>query len=538
MSEESMINAQSSIKEVTVYPDSAVIKRNAAITLEAGQHKILFADLIPDLNQDTLRVSAAGQGEIKIAAAQVKREYLPVESSERIRNLQEKLRKLADEKQQLENELKLRTEEKQFLDSFKAFANTQLPKEIVTKMPTGAEFTDTYQFYSAKLSENFTRTFETQIKLRSLKENIDALQKEYDEISSYSTKETRNIEVCVEALKPGAYEISVSFQVWGANWQPTYDARADFAAGRIELVSFGIVTQTTGEDWNDVEMYLSTAKPATSGQMPEITPWVLRPYIPRPARYSASCKSVGAVAAGPAPAPMAREAADFTLAEEESIRQETYSESEVKGTSVIYKLPMKVSVQSDGAEHKLPLSNQVLPAAFEYSTYPMAVLAAYLRSRSANAPDLQLLAGMVNIFLDGDYVGSSSINNIGPGEEFDLYLGMDENVKVKRDLIEKKANDKLLGSNRQVAYVYKLTIENYKTQKITVKLFEAVPTSEDAKIKVKIGQVSEEPSEKDWRDKKGIWLWNLELEPKAKQEIVLHYSVEYPREVIVEGLDN
>jgi hypothetical protein len=99
-------------------------------------------DLIPDLNQDTLRVSATGESEIEIAAVQAKREYLASESSERARHLQEKLRNLLDEKQQLENELKIRAEEKLFLDSLKTFANTQLPKDIVTKMPANPELSD------------------------------------------------------------------------------------------------------------------------------------------------------------------------------------------------------------------------------------------------------------------------------------------------------------------------------------------------------------------------------------------------------------
>jgi hypothetical protein len=63
-----------------------------------------------------------------------------------------------------------------------------------------------------------------------------------------------------------------------------------------------------------------------------------------------------------------------------------------------------------------------------------------------------------------------------------------------------------------------------------------MPVSQDERIKVKISQVSQEPNQKDWKDRKGIWLWELELEPKAKQEIFYTFTVEHPREILIEGL--
>jgi len=146
----------------------------------------------------------------------------------------------------------------------------------------------------------------------------------------------------------------------------------------------------------------------------------------------------------------------------------------------------------------------------------------------------------MNIFLEGDFVGTSSIDNIGPGEEFDLYLGVDENVKVKRECLEKKVDDVLIAGipspTRRTTFKYKTTIENYKNKKIKVLFFEAMPVSEDERIKVKIANVSLEPKEKDWKDRKGVWKWELELEPKQKQEIFYTFSVEHPRDMQVEGL--
>ena len=217
-----------------------------------------------------------------------------------------------------------------------------------------------------------------------------------------------------------------------------------------------------------------------------------------------------------------------------------YATVEQKGIAVAYKLPRKATVKCDGSDNKLAISSQILKADFEYSSYPRAILSAYLGSRVTNAPELQLLGGRVNIFLDGDFVGISSIDNIGPAEQFDLYLGADENVKVKREQVQKTVDETFIAGipspTRKTTFRYKLTVENYKSKKIRVKLFEAMPVSEDDRIKIKIEKVSQEPAKKDWKDRKGVWLWELSLEPKAKQEIFYTYTVEHPREMQVEGL--
>jgi len=146
----------------------------------------------------------------------------------------------------------------------------------------------------------------------------------------------------------------------------------------------------------------------------------------------------------------------------------------------------------------------------------------------------------LNIFLEGDFVGTSHIDNIAPGEEFDLYLGIDENVKVKRELIEKKIDKTLIAGiptrTKKTTFRYKLTVENYKSKKIKVKLFEAIPVSQDDRIKIKISEISLEPTKEDWEDRKGIWLWELELESQQKQEIFYTFTVEHPRDMLIEGL--
>lgn len=533
------IVVNSRIQEVTIYPDSVLISRVADLKLSnPGEYQIALPDIIPEVDENSLRVSAAGNAGIKIFGAQVKKEFLEEVPSERVKQIKDDLQKLEDERRKIDENKRVLSEEKQFLDSIRLFSNVQIPKDMITKMPAIKDLDDTFKFLDTRLKENYLQIIELELSTRELYKKIDVLRKELAQISGPQRKLKRIIRVDLEALKPANSELTVSYLVRGASWQPIYDARANFDKTNVELVSYAIVRQATGEDWNDVSISLSTAKPSIGGSMPYVNPWFIRPYQPPP-QMAYQEKVSRARAKSELSQYEAYDAVTKDkFAPEEEVNK--YAKAEEKGIAVVYKLPRKASVKSDGSEHKLPVSSQTLSAKFEYSSYPRGVLLAYLGSRVRNSPELQLLAGRTNIFLDGDFVGLSSIDNIGPGEEFDLYLGSDENVKIKREQVEKKVDETLiagiLSPNKQTVFKYKLTVENYKSKKINVKLFEAMPVSEDDRIKVKIERVSLEPKQKDWKDRKGVWLWELELAPKEKKEIFYTYIIEHPRQMQVEGL--
>lgn len=218
----------------------------------------------------------------------------------------------------------------------------------------------------------------------------------------------------------------------------------------------------------------------------------------------------------------------------------SYAQANSTGVSVTYQISRAVTLLSDGTENKFPVQSQTLKADFEYSAYPRSSAFAYLGSRVVNANDIQLLAGPVNLFLGNEFVGKSSIDAISPGQDFDLYLGVDENVKVKREQIEHKVDDTLIGGiqspNRKTIFKYKLSVENFASKPIAFKLFDSIPVSENDKIRTKVYDISVPPTSKDWKDRKGVWLWEFKLSPKEKKEIVYSFTVEHPRDINVGGL--
>jgi len=527
------VEVESEISEICVYTDSALINRVAHLELATGTYKAVFSNIVPEVDENSLRVSAEGTAIIKLFGAQVKKEYLEEVPSERIKQLKEEIQRLEDEITRMQDLKTILMEKKKFLNSITLFSNEQIPQDLVTRIPQVSDLENILKFLDLELKENYSQALDCELEIRSLENKVETLKRELSQISGVQRKLKRSIMVELEVLKEGTTDLKVSYLVRGASWNPIYDARANFETSEVELVSYGVIKQITGEDWLEVDCSLSTAKPRIGGSMPYVVPWFLRPYQPEVMRDK--------VSAVPAPAYQTEAFKKEAGAFEEKVEAEVeYATAEEKGIAVMYTFPSKIVVKSDKSEHKFPISSQILSAVFEYSSYPRVSPFAYLGSRVTNSKGLQLIGGRVNIFLEGDFVGFSSIGNIAPSEEFDLYLGIDENVKVKRECLEKKVDETLIAGipsrTKRTTYKYKLTVENYKSKKIKVKLFDAIPVSEDDRIKIKINEISLEPGVKDWEDRKGIWLWELELDEQQKQEIFYSFTVEHPRDMQVEGL--
>lgn len=74
----------------------------------------------------------------------------------------------------------------------------------------------------------------------------------------------------VEVSEAIAVELSIAYVVSRAKWTPRYDVRVYAADSMMKVFYYGVVQQSTGEDWLDAQLTLSTAQPAIGGAVPEL----------------------------------------------------------------------------------------------------------------------------------------------------------------------------------------------------------------------------------------------------------------------------
>ncbi len=539
------ITASSRISDVIVYPGAAVVTRTAEIDLPLGDHTVLFDNIIPQINENALTVKGQGHAEVKIFGASLKREFLTQSANERVKDLQSKIELLEDQRALMTEMQKVLGKKTEYLDSLRLKAGEQLPKDMQTKMPTALELQDLGAYLNSNYEDVMTKSDENRKKLRELEREHLAMTQELYQIQGSAQQEKRSIAVDVQCTKPGKMKIMVSYLVSGVNWVPNYDARVDFARSSTELSLFALVSQVTGEEWSGVTLTLSTSRPTLGGQMPELSTWNVSPMVAYRAlkqamRYESS-DGMAAASLSNAPTQVAGYDAPMEKMEANNIATVALAQSESRGVSVVFKITKPVDIKSDGATHRVPVLLTQMPSVFEYAATPKLSSFAYLKAGVSNAQESTLLPGQVNVYMDGDFVGNSALNKaIGSNEKFDLFLGVDEGVTLKRTLISKKSDDTMFGGipspNMSIAFSYKITVENYKNKNIAIKVYENIPVATDDKIKVKDIKFVPEVTKKDVDDRAGVMRWSLDLGPGEKKDIVVSYVVEYPRSLTISGL--
>ena len=541
-----VLETESKITEVVVFQDRALVTRQAEVELEPGVASIRLSGLPGTIEEQSITARGEGTAEVVLFGASLKTTQLTDSPSPRVKDLEDKIEALRDTRQEIEDRKKVFADKHEFLKSIRAASLDQLGKDLVTKQPSVSDVASLAAFLEDELAKMYQSLHQADLELRDIDEELNRLERELGELRvSFHERETEtSIEVDLEAHTSGTFVLEVSYRLPGAKWAPTYEARAMSSGGDVQLTSYGQVRQRTGEDWNDVAIHLSTAKPAVGARMPEVEPWYLsiRPPVHlvaklldaaapmRQEQYEREDKArafesrydVQAGRAAMAPAAVAQAAVS------------------AQGPAVHFTLPKRETILSDWQPRKVAIQSYEFSAAFAYEISPKLSPRAYLRAKVTNEGDSILLQGPVQVFLDGAFVGTSSIDVIGPKEEFDLSLGIDERIRVERKQLSAKVDVSVLpgfhGRIKTIDYQYLTTVENYGQIDADIIVIDQLPVSQYDEIKIENVQLNPEPTE-EVKDKPGVKRWAFKLPSAGKKEITLSYRVRHPVGMSVAGLD-
>ena len=272
---------KSDITAVTVYADRAQVTRRAELKIEPGQQPVVFAGLPAGLVESSLRAGGRGSAKVTILGTEMEPEYLTEAKDTRVKELEKEIEGLEDKARGIEDSGKAVELQMKFVESIKSSMAEGISKEMLLKPPSPAEWGKVVAYLGSESDALAPRLRETQRKSRDVKKEIDAAKKKLEGIVSESPKEQKNVRVTLDAAQGGDFALELTYMVYGAGWQPLYDARAERESGKAELTYCGQVRQNTGEDWKDVTLELSTARPSVSGRPPELEPWYIEFERPR-----------------------------------------------------------------------------------------------------------------------------------------------------------------------------------------------------------------------------------------------------------------
>lgn len=527
------ISIESRIAEVTVYTDRARITRRGAAHLQAGEQRVSLENLPATLQDDSVRAGGRGEG-VRILGVEVIREFVTEAPEANIAELQKQLEALQDQDATLSDEDGAISAQLEFLKSLRESTATTLPRGISLGRSKLEDVQSLIDYLGQEWAEALARRREIARERRELARQIEALQGKM--APNYASLERRQINVFVEAAAEVDAEIEVTYGVTGASWQPLYDIR--LVESKVSLGYLANVTQQTGEDWPAVQLSLSTARPAVSTIIPELDPWYLdvprpRPPMPMarmaaaPAQYTGSAEGAGAADAYAGPPTM-------MLAETAPKMEVAQATVESTGASVTFKVGRPVDIPSDGSPHKTTVTSLDLDSQLDYVSVPRLAEEAYLRAKITNTSQYILLPGRANIFHEGDFVGSTWLETVVPNQEFEAQLGVDDRVKVERELTTREISKTLIGNTRKNVFGFKITVSSFLEWPTRVMLYDQFPVSRNEQIKSKLLEVNPPPVE---QSELNILKWDLALAPQQVQTLSFAFEVDFPRDLAITGLD-
>jgi uncharacterized protein (TIGR02231 family) len=537
-----MINPQPAIETqitaVTVYTDRALVTRQGKISLTGTERALIVANLPTTLDPASVRVSGKGSVGVKLQGVTIDRQYTTEPVAERIAQLTVQIESLGADKRRLQSQIDTLKLQSNFVQGLREQTQASFSRSLA-RQQIGLEDTQNFlDFIGTKTSEYAFATEDLRQQQQQIDKQLQSLRLQLEEVETPYSKESYEITVGIEPAGAGDFQLELTYIVDRAHWTPLYDLRVRSSSNTIQLDYLAEICQTTGEDWSNVSLMLSTAKPGLGTLPPKLDPWYIDIAAPMQIRQrtmmARSTTSLEQYCEEPMAAGMSFDMVAAAPAPIEYTAETVVAEISQQGSVVTFQLGGSGNIPSDGNPHKATIFNDDLPCQFEYIAMPKLVSFAYLQAKATNRTDgAVLLPGKANIFRDDVFVGTSKLENIASGQEFKLNLGIDEGIKIDRQLSERQVDKTFLAGNRRITYAYRIEITNLLNNGNRIQINDQIPHSRNEQVKVKILKISPQiqPGEL------GRLAWELNLPANGRMELNYQFSIEHPEGVKVQGLD-
>lgn len=400
---------------------------------------------------------------------------------------------------------------------------------------------------NAKIEKSKLAIFNLSEEKNILSEKITALKQKIQEINNVPLKNARpygQLILQVICSKNGDAPVSLSYFTNNAGFTPLYDVRVNSKTNEMKLVYKAAVTQSTGIDWKQTKLTLSTSNPNWGSIAPILNPWYLQEYAPQLYNQlqnnlgrSRTSNSIQSVAADD------KKLSEVIVTENDGISiqkaipelsYETVNPSTVQQYTTLnesqlntnFEIDLPYNIESDGEIHSVTIKEEKITANLKNYAVPKMDKDAYLLAEIADWQKLDLLPGSANIIMDNTYLGKSYIDPNNTADTLNLSLGKDKRVAIKRSVVKDYTSSKTSGNFTKQTFTFEVTVKNNKNTQVDLLLKDQYPISSVKEIEVQL----EKDTTAAVNEELGILTWKLALQPGESRKVRFSYTVKYPKE--------
>lgn len=579
--------ANSKITAVKLFTNRAEITRLSKIKLQKGLNTILIEGLPDNLYDWSVRGSLPEKFNGKIMAMEISRQALLEKRRKKISEIEHKLEELRDQDAGLADDLTNIKGQDDFINSINEFTRQTASKDLQTRIPQTDLWGNTLDYTAKKKKDLQNSARVIQKKRRDLAKEIQkwefelvqiggssyfssyqkinkAMEKniaqtqvqqysdvtdQYAQQQSYLQSDTSGIAtekrlmLSIYSASEEETDFSLIYMIPNTYWQMMYDFRASKKNEEIDVILYANIFQKTGEDWDGINLNLSTGEPLTNIALPYLPPWYLNasePYKDDEDDYFRSSKKAEANGKS-------------MMAEEMAIpsgkkKNGHVPESTVTSAGFNFEVafPIRQTIESSDKYQKKLIKSYKLKSSkglkYYFETVPESSGKIFLMAKTTNQTELPWLGGEAQVFLENEFIGKVDIPNTPVDKEQNLVLGIAPDMTAKKELV-KKFNDTsgVFGGNTRIVYSYKISVENSSKEQREIIILDNFPVSNSKKIEVEIKNLSmqflsDEEIKKTTEYQQGIRKYIINLAAGAKKEITYDAVITYDKELIIDGL--
>jgi uncharacterized protein (TIGR02231 family) len=521
----------SRVEQVTVYPDGANVTRVIEVDLARGDSVLRAADFPPTLDPASLRIEGEAPARLTIGGIDARPPHADRPPADPA--LEDSMEALRDERARLDGRIAAAAARRKFAEGFAE----RSPAGIGDKGE--ARPLSEWRAAFAAVEDEVAAAEKAIGEARILQRDIDRKLARLDAQRTANPPRKMEVRIDLNADAAAHATLRVSYTVRGARWSPVYDARLDTGKGgrkpAIDLVRRAEIVQTTGEDWTDVQLAVSTVRTAKGGNAPELRPLIVRYPVPRPQVSQTPVPMSAARQRAPAAAePGAGFAFSGGYREDKVAAEEQEAAADTGGFQVVYRIPGRVSISASEGAKNFRISSATITPDLLLRAAPAVDATAFLEADFKQAEDAPLLPGPVAIYRDGAYVGRSQMAMTAKDENVRLGFGADDSVKIVRSTVRQlDGTAGLLNSARTERREFKTSIRNGHETPVRIVVEDQVPVSETDEVKVELLQVTTPPTEKNVRNRRGVMAWSLDLAPGEAKDLRIAWLVRWPADKTV-----
>jgi uncharacterized protein (TIGR02231 family) len=543
--------AASRVSNVTVYAVNALVTREVDVPAGKGIVELTVNPLPSSIIQTSLY--SEGSDGVRVLTTRFRTRTIVQDNREDVKKLVDEVAQLNLAREKIEADVTAVQENIKLLGKMEGF----LGVTTIQATEKGALNTEAAIALAKYIRE---QRLETARELVNLKQQVSAnqakaalAQKMITALAGGTPRTERDAVITVERPNGAGGKVKLNYLVESASWRPQYKLRAGKdPKDAVHVEYLASVTQHSGEDWNNVKLILSTAQPALNSAPPDLQQL-----------------KVGVVHKGSVPA------RNLNVAElEEQIKflrakaQKDFNERKPstgiglfntaaaldqtfellnpaaavqrgcallnrEGPTITYQLNTAMVVPSRSEEQVLEVARVELTPEFYYKSVPLITTQVYRLADLVNKSKHVILPGEATMYIDTEFVGQMHLPLVAIGEPFTVGFGVDPQLQVKRQLIDKAQT--IQGGNQLLRFEYRSLVNNFKNEKVKLQVWDRLPRAETDQVNISIVKTTPELS-KDAAYLKGprtqnLLRWDVTVDANANGEKALPIQYEFKMEL-------